>query len=121
MLGDWGNSHQMRSTMATVILMVKIAIGVVVIVTPWNFPAAMITRKLAPALAAGNSVVLKPAEQAPLSCLKLGELFIEAGGPPGVLNVINGQPELAVETTASRWTFAAAGRFPLHPFHRLLP
>ena len=59
--------------------------GVVGAISPWNYPLLMATWKVAPALAAGNSVVLKPAEQAPLSCLRLAELFIEAGGPPGRL------------------------------------
>jgi gamma-glutamyl-gamma-aminobutyraldehyde dehydrogenase len=58
------------------------------------------TWKFAPALSAGNTVVLKPAEQAPLSCLRLAELFIEAGGPPGVFNVINGIGEVAGQALA---------------------
>lgn len=65
-------------------------LGVVAAITPWNFPMLMATWKVAPALAAGNTVVLKPAEQAPLSCLRLAELFVAAGGPPGVFNVVNG-------------------------------
>ena len=69
--------------------------GVVGAISPWNYPLLMATWKIAPALAAGNSVVLKPAEQAPLSCLKLAELFVEAGGPPGVFNVVNGLGEVA--------------------------
>ena len=67
--------------------------GVVACITPWNFPSAMITRKLAPAVAAGNTVVLKPAEQTPLSAVLLFELFAEAGFPPGVLNLVCGDPE----------------------------
>jgi len=63
-------------------------VGVVVIVTPWNFPAAMITRKLAPALAAGNAVVIKPPSETPLTALRLAELFAVAGVPDGVINVI---------------------------------
>ncbi len=70
-------------------------IGVVGAISPWNYPMLMATWKFAPALSAGNTVVLKPAEQAPLSCLRLAELFIEAGGPPGVFNVINGVGEVA--------------------------
>lgn len=58
-------------------------LGVVGAITPWNYPMLMAVWKLAPILAAGNCVVLKPAEQAPLSCLQLARLFIEAGGPPG--------------------------------------
>ena len=75
-------------------------LGVVGAISPWNYPLLMAVWKIAPALAAGNTVVLKPAEQAPLSCLKLGELFIEAGGPPGVLNVINGIGEVAGKALA---------------------
>ena len=56
--------------------------------------------KIAPALAAGNTVVLKPAEQAPMSCLRLAELFVEAGGPPGVFNVVNGLGEVAGKALA---------------------
>ncbi len=63
-------------------------VGVVVIVTPWNFPAAMITRKLAPALAAGNAVVIKPPKETPLTALRIGELLEEAGVPPGVVNIV---------------------------------
>jgi gamma-glutamyl-gamma-aminobutyraldehyde dehydrogenase len=65
-------------------------LGVVGAITPWNYPMLMAVWKLAPILAAGNCVVLKPAEQAPLTCLKLAQLFVEAGGPPGVFNVVNG-------------------------------
>ena len=64
--------------------------GVVGAITPWNYPLLMAVWKLAPILAAGNCVVLKPAEQAPLSCTRLAELFIDAGGPPGVFNLVNG-------------------------------
>lgn len=65
-------------------------LGVVGAVTPWNFPLDLAVWKVAPALAVGNSVVLKPAEQAPLSSLRLAELAVEAGLPPGVLNVVPG-------------------------------
>ena len=74
--------------------------GVVGAISPWNYPLLMATWKIAPALAAGNSVVLKPAEQAPLSCLRLAELFVEAGGPPGVFNVVNGLGEEAGKALA---------------------
>ncbi|MFZ4584316.1 MAG: NAD-dependent succinate-semialdehyde dehydrogenase [Acidimicrobiia bacterium] len=70
------------------IMVLHQAIGVALAITPWNFPAAMATRKLAPALAAGCSVVLKPAEQTPLTALRLAELLSEAGVPPGVVNVV---------------------------------
>ena len=63
-------------------------VGPVYAVTPWNFPAAMITRKAAPALAAGCTMVIKPAEQSPLTALHLGRLWEEAGGPPGTLQIL---------------------------------
>ncbi len=63
-------------------------VGVVVMVTPWNFPAAMITRKVAPALGAGNAVVIKPAAETPLTALYLGELMTRAGVPAGVVNIV---------------------------------
>jgi gamma-glutamyl-gamma-aminobutyraldehyde dehydrogenase len=75
-------------------------LGVVGAISPWNYPLLMAAWKIAPALAAGNSVVLKPAEQAPMSCLLLAQLFIEAGGPPGVLNVVNGLGEIAGKALA---------------------
>jgi len=65
-------------------------LGVVGAISAWNYPLLMATWKVAPALAAGNCVVLKPSEQAPLSCIKLAQLFLEAGGPAGVFNVVNG-------------------------------
>lgn len=72
------------------ILVLKQPLGVVAAITPWNFPAAMITRKVAPALAAGCTIVCKPSEETPLTAFALGELFLRAGGPKGVLNIING-------------------------------
>lgn len=71
------------------------ALGVVGAVVPWNFPLDMAAWKLAPALAAGNSVILKPAEQSPFSALRLAELALEAGLPAGVLNVVTGLGESA--------------------------
>ncbi|AHG19699.1 aldehyde dehydrogenase [Chania multitudinisentens RB-25] len=68
----------------------RMPLGVVAAVVPWNFPLDMAAWKLAPALAAGNSVVLKPAEQSPFSALRLAELALEAGLPAGVLNVVPG-------------------------------
>ncbi|MBS1678924.1 MAG: aldehyde dehydrogenase [Actinobacteria bacterium] len=65
-------------------------LGVVGLITPWNFPLAIAAWKIAPALAAGNTVVLKPAELTPLTALRLGELALEAGLPEGVLNVVVG-------------------------------
>jgi succinate-semialdehyde dehydrogenase/glutarate-semialdehyde dehydrogenase len=73
------------------IVVIKQPIGVVAAITPWNFPAAMITRKCAPAMAAGCPVVIKPASQTPLSALALAELAERAGIPKGVLNVVTGQ------------------------------
>jgi succinate-semialdehyde dehydrogenase/glutarate-semialdehyde dehydrogenase len=65
-------------------------VGVVAAITPWNFPSSMITRKLAPALAAGCTVVVKPAPETPLSAIALFELFAEAGLPAGVANLVTG-------------------------------
>jgi phenylacetaldehyde dehydrogenase len=70
-------------------------VGVVGQIIPWNFPLLMAAWKLGPALAAGCTVVLKPAEQTPLSALRLGELALEAGLPPGVLNIVTGFGETA--------------------------
>jgi succinate-semialdehyde dehydrogenase/glutarate-semialdehyde dehydrogenase len=75
------------------IVVTKEAIGVCAGITPWNFPCAMVTRKAAPALAAGCTMVLKPAEQTPLSALALCVIAEEAGLPPGVFNVITGDGE----------------------------
>ena len=72
------------------IVVIKQPIGVVACITPWNFPLAMITRKAGPALAAGCTVVLKPASQTPFSALALADLAARAGLPKGVLNVITG-------------------------------
>jgi phenylacetaldehyde dehydrogenase len=68
-------------------------VGVVAQIVPWNFPLAMAAWKLAPALAAGCTCILKPAEQTPLSALRLGELIREAGFPPGVVNILTGLGE----------------------------
>jgi succinate-semialdehyde dehydrogenase/glutarate-semialdehyde dehydrogenase len=70
------------------LLTLKQAIGVCASITPWNFPMAMITRKVAPALAAGCTIVVKPAEQTPLTALAIGELALRAGVPAGVLNIL---------------------------------
>jgi succinate-semialdehyde dehydrogenase / glutarate-semialdehyde dehydrogenase len=72
------------------IVVLKQPIGVCAAITPWNFPAAMITRKVAPALAAGCTVVVKPAEQTPLTALALADLADRAGFPSGVINVVTG-------------------------------
>lgn len=75
------------------IVVLKQPIGVVACITPWNFPLAMITRKAGPAIGAGCTVVLKPAEQTPFSALALAELAERAGVPAGVFNVVTGPPE----------------------------
>jgi aldehyde dehydrogenase (NAD+)/betaine-aldehyde dehydrogenase len=69
-------------------------VGVCALITPWNFPLAIAVWKLAPALATGNTVILKPAEQTPLTTLRLAQLAIDAGFPPGVVNVLTGGPEV---------------------------
>jgi succinate-semialdehyde dehydrogenase/glutarate-semialdehyde dehydrogenase len=84
-------------------------VGVVVIVTPWNFPAAMITRKLAPALAAGNAAVIKPPREAPLTALRIGELLHDAGVPAGVVNIVP-------TSTSGAWFDAAVD----HPATRMV-
>ncbi len=75
-------------------------LGVVGCIVPWNYPLLMAAWKIAPALAAGNTVVLKPAEQSPLSALLMAKLFAEAGGPAGVLNVVPGFGEEAGKALA---------------------
>jgi len=77
-------------------LVLREPIGVCAAITPWNFPTAMITRKVAPALAAGCTIVLKPAEQTPLSALALAVLAEQAGIPPGVLNIITADSEQSI-------------------------
>jgi succinate-semialdehyde dehydrogenase/glutarate-semialdehyde dehydrogenase len=87
------------------LVVLKQPIGVCAAITPWNFPNAMITRKVAPALAAGCTVVVKPAEQTPLSALALAELAQRAGFPAGVFNVVTGSaaaaPIIGAELTAN--------------------
>ena len=84
------------------LMVVKEAVGVVAVITPWNFPAAMIARKIAPALAVGCTVVAKPAEDTPLTSLALVELAEEAGVPPGVLNIVAASRERTPEV-AGEW------------------
>lgn len=74
------------------LMVLRQPIGVVAAITPWNFPSSMIMRKVAPALAAGCTVVVKPAELTPFSALALGSIADEAGLPAGVLNIVTGQP-----------------------------
>jgi succinate-semialdehyde dehydrogenase/glutarate-semialdehyde dehydrogenase len=84
------------------IVVIKQPIGVVACITPWNFPLAMITRKAGPAIAAGCTVVLKPASQTPFSALALAELGEQAGIPKGVLNVLTGSAtEIGGELTSN--------------------
>ncbi|RWO02350.1 NAD-dependent succinate-semialdehyde dehydrogenase [Mesorhizobium sp.] len=84
------------------ILVLKEAVGVCAIITPWNFPNAMITRKVAPALAAGCTVVIKPSEFTPFSALALGVLAERAGIPAGVINIVTGMPgEIGKELMAN--------------------
>ena len=78
------------------ILATRQPVGVCALITPWNFPIAMITRKAAPALAAGCTVVIKPSELTPLCALALAELALRAGIPPGVLNVVAGRDAAAI-------------------------
>ena len=77
-------------------LVLKQSMGVCAAITPWNFPIAMITRKVAPALAAGCTVIIKPAEATPLSALAVAELAQRAGMPAGVLNVLTGDAEQSI-------------------------
>jgi succinate-semialdehyde dehydrogenase / glutarate-semialdehyde dehydrogenase len=84
------------------ILVLRQPVGVVAAITPWNFPSAMITRKVGPALAAGCTIVCKPATQTPLSALALAELATRAGIPPGVFNVITGSAaQIGAEMTSN--------------------
>ena len=84
------------------LLVIRQPVGVCAMITPWNFPAAMITRKVAPALAAGCTVVVKPAEQTPFTALALAALAEQAGIPRGVINVVTGDPvAIGAELTSS--------------------
>ncbi len=84
------------------VLVAKEPVGVVAAITPWNFPIAMLARKIAPALAVGCTVVAKPAEDTPLSALALGKLAQEAGIPPGVINIVTASRNRAAEL-AGAW------------------
>ncbi len=95
------------------LIVIKQPIGVVAAITPWNFPNAMITRKVAPGLAVGCTFVLKPAEQTPLSALALAELAERAGFPKGVLNIVTGDPapigqELCASPVVRKVTFTGS-------------
>jgi len=95
------------------LVVIKQPIGVCAAITPWNFPAAMITRKVGPALAAGCTIVIKPATQTPLSALALAELAERAGVPKGVINVVTGGAkdiggELTSNPTVRKLTFTGS-------------
>ncbi|HET9653292.1 MAG TPA: NADP-dependent succinate-semialdehyde dehydrogenase [Usitatibacter sp.] len=95
------------------LIVLKQPIGVFAAITPWNFPNAMITRKVSPGLAAGCTVVLKPAEQTPFSALALAELAERAGIPRGVLNIVTGEPvaigkELCANPVVRKVTFTGS-------------
>jgi succinate-semialdehyde dehydrogenase/glutarate-semialdehyde dehydrogenase len=97
------------------IIVLKEAVGVCAIITPWNFPNAMITRKVAPALAAGCTTVVKPSELTPFSALALGVLAERAGIPAGVINIITGMPsqigaELMANETVRKVSFTGSTR-----------
>lgn len=89
-------SYQTAPAGTNRILVTHKPIGISVLVTPWNFPAAMATRKIGPALAAGCTVVLKPASETPLTALALADVFAEAGVPAGVVNVLPSRSSRAV-------------------------
>jgi succinate-semialdehyde dehydrogenase/glutarate-semialdehyde dehydrogenase len=95
------------------LLVIKQPVGVVACITPWNFPNAMLTRKIAPALAAGCTVVCKPASETPLSAFALAELAQRAGIPKGVINVVSGKsseigPVLTSHPTIRKLTFTGS-------------
>ncbi|MEO8508137.1 MAG: NAD-dependent succinate-semialdehyde dehydrogenase [Betaproteobacteria bacterium] len=95
------------------LVVVKQPVGVCAAITPWNFPCSMITRKVAPALAAGCTVVIKPAEATPYSALALAELAHRAGFPPGVLNVVVGEAakiggEMCANPTVRKLSFTGS-------------
>jgi succinate-semialdehyde dehydrogenase/glutarate-semialdehyde dehydrogenase len=97
------------------IVVLKEPVGVSAIITPWNFPNAMITRKVAPALAAGCTVVIKPSEFTPFSALALGVLAERAGIPAGVINIVTGMPaeigaELMANETVRKISFTGSTR-----------
>lgn len=81
------------------LMVLRQPVGVCAMITPWNFPSAMLTRKLGPALAAGCTAVVKPAEQTPLSALELGRIFEEAGLPGGCLNIVTCQDPVPFSET----------------------
>jgi succinate-semialdehyde dehydrogenase/glutarate-semialdehyde dehydrogenase len=97
------------------IVVLKEPVGVCAVITPWNFPNAMITRKVAPALAAGCTVVIKPSDLTPYSALALGVLAERAGIPPGVVNIVTGRPneigaEMMANATVRKISFTGSTR-----------
>ena len=101
------------STPHSSLLTIREPVGVCAIITPWNFPAAMITRKIGPALAAGCSVVIKPPSETPFSCLALTKLAIEAGLPPKTIQVCptkdrQAATELALNPLISKISFTGS-------------
>ena len=95
------------------LVVVKEPVGVCAAITPWNFPTSMITRKVSPALAAGCTVVIKPAEATPYSALALAELGQRAGFPPGVLNIVTGKAaaiggEMCANPTVRKLSFTGS-------------
>ncbi|MDO4897277.1 MAG: NAD-dependent succinate-semialdehyde dehydrogenase [Moraxella sp.] len=96
-------------------VVLKQPVGVCACITPWNFPSAMITRKVAPALAVGCTMLVKPDSQTPFSALALGELAIQAGIPKGVLQIVTGQAEtigkvLTTDTRIKKLSFTGSTR-----------
>lgn len=96
-------------------LVVREPVGVCAAITPWNFPAAMVARKVGPALAAGCTMVLKPANETPFSALALADLALRAGIPAGVLNVVTGEPSviggvLTADPAVRKLTFTGSTR-----------
>lgn len=110
------NGHTIPSPTADRrIIVLKEPVGVCGIITPWNFPNAMITRKVAPALAAGCTVVIKPSEFTPYSALALGVLAERAGIPAGVINIVTGMPaeignEIMANETVRKISFTGSTR-----------
>ena len=101
-------------------MVIKQPIGVCAAITPWNFPLAMITRKVAPALAAGCPVIIKPAELTPLTALAAAELAIRAGIPAGVLNMITADSDNSIAIGKGLRQRCGAPH-QLHRFHRSGP
>ena len=99
------------------IVVIKQPVGVVACITPWNFPNAMLARKIAPALAAGCTVVCKPASETPLSALAMAELAGRAGVPAGVINIVVGKTkEIGEELTMKRTSMELGGNAPFIVF-----